>query len=437
MTILDQQLPYPSSSDFKRETQSRKRKLSDLEVETFEETAPKRPRVTDHSTQTERLPHDPIAYWLVHNQWPESFGQEGEAMPPRSTSNSKSTSQDSSNKRKSESTHRTDYLERLEEHGIYMKTSTQMQKASKELCTTYLQDNREPTQWSCFPREKIPQVLERIESLSESRIQRDVMPWVVPSAENLFFSEELQEDWIGDEVQTNWSMCQTLGGTRPKPDYTAGLRRKAFTKDEIRKLLNHSAPSQPFLFTPELSFPFLICEAKSGDEGLNKARRQNIHSASIAVNAIIELYKAAYGGSDPSQVEGLYGQVLVFTVSHSHSVVYLYGHYAVPADDSKRLEFYRYEIALFSLSLDDGRDRYRAYSFVRNIYEKFAPEHRKRIKDAAAQLELPGERTGLSFDAFSLLLEEGDSQPNSQDTVSQADSAFLLPGTPASASRNN
>lgn len=397
----------------------------------------KRSRVADTSTQTEDQKYDPITHWVVNDCWPQSFGHEVITMAQNCASTPKTASQDSSSKRKSDTTHRTDRLERMAEHGVFMKNSALIQKSSKELCSEYLRGDRKPLYWSCFPPEKIPDILERIDGLNEGRIQRDVMPWVVPSAENLFYSNELTVDWIGDEVQAEWKRCQTLGSTRPKPDYTAGLLRKAFTKDELQKLQNYCAPWRPFLFTPELSFPFLICEAKSGDEGLNKAHRQNIHSASIAVKAIIELYRAAFGGSDPHRIGELYGQILVFTISHNHNIAYLHGHYAVLAEDSsEKLEFYRYEIALFSLSLDDGRDRYRSYSFVRNVYEKFAPEHRRRIRDAAACLEGPGERTGLSSSASSLALAESDLQTNSQDTPSQDDGVFQTPGLPASASRN-
>ncbi|MCJ1445297.1 MAG: hypothetical protein MMC23_005802, partial [Stictis urceolatum] len=244
-----QQIPSPSSSEFKGEKQSRKRKRLGSVEELYDEIAPKKPHVIDHSTQTEYLSHDPIEHWVVNDQWPGFFGQEEEAMAPRSTSAPKSTSQESSNKRKSESTHRTDYLERIAAHGIFMKSTAQIQESSKELCKSYLQGSLEPTQWPCYPPEKISEVLERIDGLSESRIQRDVMPWVAPSAENLFFSGELKENWLGDDVQADWARCQTLGGTRPKPDYTAGLLRKAFTKEEIRKLQDYSAPSRPFLFT--------------------------------------------------------------------------------------------------------------------------------------------------------------------------------------------
>lgn len=44
--------------------------------------------------------------------------------------------------------------------------------------------------------------------------------------------------------------------------------------------------------TNDILFPFLACEAKCGEVGLAVADRQNAHSASIAVNAIVQLYKA-------------------------------------------------------------------------------------------------------------------------------------------------
>ena len=347
--------------------------------------------------------------------------------------NQSNASQDSSSKRKSSSTHRSDRLERLADNGIFMKNSALTLKSSKDLCSNYLRGDRKPSWWPSYPPEKIPNVLDRIAGLNEGRIQRDVLPWVVPSAENLFYCGEPIQDWIGEEIQTEWNKCATMGSTRPKPDYTAGLLRKAFTKDEVEKLRNYASPARPFLFTPELSFPFLVCEAKSGDEGINKAHRQNIHSASLAVRAIIELYRAAFSKSDPDRVSELFGKVLVFTIAHNHDIVHLYGHYAVVADDpSEKLEFYRYQIALFSLSLDEGRDRYRTYNFVQNVYEKFAPEHRERIKHAAAYLEAPYQRIGLSFPASSMALEESDSQANSQETLSQNDIVFQVPGVPAS-----
>jgi hypothetical protein len=101
-----------------------------------------------------------------------------------------------------------------------------------------------------------------------------------------------------------------MGGTRPRPDYTAGFLPNAFTH-EIEKLEDYASPEKPFLFTSsDFCFPFLMCEIKTAKQGLDPAHRQNMHSASISVRAIIELYKAAFGTENPDRVKALSGQVM-------------------------------------------------------------------------------------------------------------------------------
>ena len=120
----------------------------------------------------------------------------------------------------------------------------------------------------------------------------------------------------GNRAPVSFSGC-LMGSTGPKPDYVAGLRRKAFSKDIFEKLQDYATPFRPFLFTPDICYPFLIAEAKTGNEGLAKADRQNIHSVSITVRSIIELHWAAYGIKDAC-VKALYGQALIFTTVLGH-----------------------------------------------------------------------------------------------------------------------
>jgi len=332
------------------------------------------------------------------------------------------------NKRKSESTHRSNRLERLAENGVFMKSSSLIQKSSKDLCHDLMKGDRQPTQHSPFPPEQLLEVLERVQGLNEARVQRDITPWVVPSAEVLFFCGELDANIIGDEVNAEWTRCATICSTRPKPNYVAGLLPSAFTKDEMQKLMNYASPPTPVFFTPELCFPFLIYEV---EQGLNKADRQNIHSASIAVKGVMELFKTAFGDNS-ERVKDLYGQVLVFTVSHEHDKVCLYGHYAATSE-ADELQYYRYQIALISLSAKDGADKFVTYNFVRNVYDKFAPMHQQRIQDASALLPRIQERTNLFFSASELALEDTQSQSNSQDSQSQVGSDYKTPRLPASA----
>lgn len=345
-------------------------------------------------------------------------------------------SQRLSRKRKSTSLHHSDCLERLAENGIYMRASALMQRSSKDLCFSFLEGDRTPTQYPCYPPEQLDNVLDRIQCLNEARLQRDITPWIVPSAENLYLSGEITPDYIGEEIQAEWTRYATMGSTRPKPDYTAGLLRKAFTKEEIEKLQYNVSFERPWLFTPNLCFPFLMCEAKTGLEGIDKADRQNMHSASIAVRTIIELYKAAFGTTAPDRVNELYGQVLAFSVSHNNGLVNLYGHYAVLSDDwAGELKFYRYGIDMFSLIMHDGAERHKSYNFVLNVYEKFASEHRKRIKDALAFLPAPAKQTGLPFTASDLALEEMDSQPDSQNVTWQDNRASNTSPEPPSVAK--
>ncbi|KAI9684496.1 MAG: hypothetical protein M1829_002306 [Trizodia sp. TS-e1964] len=195
------------------------------------------------------------------------------------------------------------------------------------------------------------------------------MPWVVPSAEVLYILGELKINYIWDGIDVEWTNCVVMGSTKPKPDYVAALSHLAYTADELDKLEYCSV-------------------------GFTESNRQNIHSACIAVKAIFDLYEKAFSKTDPHRLKELNGKILVFSVSHNHEDSKFYGHYAVPnPSDSKKLVFYRKYIKGYNLAVSEGEDVYKAYNFVFNIYEKFAPQHLRRIKDALANLPNSKERT--------------------------------------------
>lgn len=146
------------------------------------------------------------------------------------------------------------------------------------------------------------------------------------------------------------------------------------------------------------------------------------------------LYREAFGhGSD--RVLQLYGEVLVFFVSHDNDCILIYGHFAVAEPDfPEGLKYYRHPIVILSLTVRRGADIYMAYNFVMNVYEDFAPVHRKRIKDAVEKLPKPSQKTGLSFATSDMFLNESDSQQDSQEM--QGDNTFRKPSEPASSSQN-
>jgi hypothetical protein len=160
-----------------------------------------------------------------------------------------------------------------------------------------------------------------------------------------------------------------------------------------------------------------------GENGLNIADRQNAHSASMAVNAILQLYREAETFREESRsvsrAEELHRKILIFSISHDHIWVNIYGHYALI--DGAKITFHRHPIRSFNLTDRDGNDRWTAYKFVRKVYDHFAPIHLKRIQSAVARLREPDLEPCTSV-ANADESEQADSQemarsaPTSQDT---------------------
>ncbi|KAF7506537.1 hypothetical protein GJ744_011683 [Endocarpon pusillum] len=81
-------------------------------------------------------------------------------------------------------------------------------------------------------------------------------------------------------------------------------------------------------------FPFLTCEVKCGAAALDIADRQNVHSMTIAVRSVVELYRAIEREKEFNR------EILAFSISHDHRSVRIYGHY--PVIDRDRVTFYRH-----------------------------------------------------------------------------------------------
>ena len=165
-------------------------------------------------------------------------------------------------------------------------------------------------------------------------------------------------------------------------------------------------------------FPFFTCEVKCGAAALDIADRQNAHSMTIAVRGIVELYRAV------KREKELNREILAFSISHGHRSVRIYGHY--PVIDGDKVTFYRHPIHEFSFMTLEGKDKWTAYKFTKNVYDVWMPTHLKRICSAIDQLppsldfQVQGhgvqstEATGLSQDMGSLL-----SESSNVDTASQ------------------
>ena len=171
---------------------------------------------------------------------------------------------------------------------------------------------------------------------------------------------------------------------RPQPDFSVGFGRYSFTQDQMVKLKQFvgepmSQVTAYFSATTRMFFPFLTCEVRCGVAALDIADRQNSHSGTVAVRAIVELYKSV------KREEELHREILAFSISHDNESVRIYGHY--PVIEGSKITFYRHPIRSFSFVEMDGGERWTTYRFTKNVYDHHAPKMLKLICSAIDDLQ--------------------------------------------------
>ena len=249
-----------------------------------------------------------------------------------------------------------------------------------------------------------------IEDRNEAMVIQDVSRLLVPSAKNLAVYGDRNLDILIENVNEAWTESIPVEGPRPQPDYSVGFRRSAFSDEQLHKLgplVGSVFDTSFFVATYRMYFPFLTCEVKCGAAALDIADRQNAHSMTIAVRSVIELYRTV------KREKELDREILAFSVSHDHSAVRIYSHYAVITDSETT--FYRHPIKKFDFTSEEGADKWTAFKFTKNVYDVWMPTHLERICSAVDQLpssldfevsDQPGaqsEASGLSQDMGSLL----------------------------------
>ncbi|UKZ74009.1 hypothetical protein TrVFT333_001663 [Trichoderma virens FT-333] len=125
-------------------------------------------------------------------------------------------------------------------------------------------------------------------------------------------------------------------------------------------------------------FPFLTCEVKGEATALDVTDRQNAYSMTLAVRGVTELFRAL------KREREVHRQILAYSFSHDHWSVRIHGHYPViEGDDTK---YSRHPICVFDFIDLDGREKWAAYQFAKNVYDLWMPSHFKKICSAIDQL---------------------------------------------------
>ncbi|PHH67711.1 hypothetical protein CDD82_1181 [Ophiocordyceps australis] len=218
---------------------------------------------------------------------------------------------------------------------------------------------------------------------NKARVIQDISRLIVPSAESLATMGAKHLDILTESVNEGWKSSISLTSTRPQPDYSVGFRRDAFSEDQLARLSPFigdlfAGDKSFFMSTYSMYFPFLTCEVKCGAAALDIADRQNAHSMTLAVRGIVKLFRAVNLEDEVNR------KILAFSVSHDHQSVRIYGHY--PVITAKDIKYYRHPIRKFDFTELDGKEKWTAYQFTKNVYDIWMPKHFKDICSAIDQL---------------------------------------------------
>ncbi|KAK3336927.1 hypothetical protein B0T19DRAFT_350815 [Cercophora scortea] len=376
---------------------------------------------------------DPVAFWAKEGRWPEEqdwpeeTSEKGVSMDrllarkksssylrKRAISATSATPSDQKPREEKSAPYRDPrYKTLLETKGSYMdKSELGIIDESKTLCQTLLETVQAEPQHSLFRSDIFDSTCRNVEDRDEARVIRDISPLIVPPAEIVYlYSGASHLKHLIESVNEGWNNSVPLTGTRPQPDYSVGFKRNAFTKDQLAKLSPFigdfiTGDQSFFMSTYYMYFPFLTCEVKCGIAALDTADRQNAHSMTLAVRGIAELFRVLGREDEVNR------KILAFSISHDHRLVRIYGHY--PVITGEDIKYYRHPIHEFSFTALDGKDRWTAYRFTKNVYDIWMPKHFEDLCSAINQLP-----SDLDFDVPPLSEATGLSQDLGQSSIGE------------------
>jgi hypothetical protein len=281
---------------------------------------------------------------------------------------------------------RASYETVLATKGSFMdKFDEDIEKANSDLCQTLLYSEQTYPQNSLFRDDLFDITCRKVRNRNESMVVRDISQLITPSAQTLATYSATNLDHLIESVNEGWNCAEPFYGPRPQPDYSVGFGRSAFTDDQLEKLkpFVDEVPdtfTSHFMATWQMYFPFLTCEVKCGAAALDVADRQNAHSMTLAVRGVVELFRMV------KREKELHREILAFSVSHDHRTIRIYGHY--PVLDGEKTTFYHHAIHTFDFTSLNGKEKWTAYKFTKNVYNIWMPTHLNRICSAIDDLPL-------------------------------------------------
>lgn len=316
-----------------------------------------------------------------------------------------------------------EYEIRLEEKGSYMREYDDVDddkgENMKTLCKNFLESDQTFPQDSLFRDDLFKKTCEKVRNRNEAIVIQDITRLIVPSAQNLAIYGAKHLNHLYETVNEGWNSAVEFEGTRPQPDYSVGFGRSAFSQEQLNKLKPFvgepgSKLLTHFMATTRMYFPFLTCEVKCGAAALDVADRQNAQSMSVAIRALVGLFRCV------KREKELDLEILAFSISHDHRSVRIYGHY--PVIEGDKTTFYRHPIHTFDFTALDGREKWTAYKFVKNVYDHHSPKVHELICSAIDDLPACINSDLSQSASFSQSKPQSSQQSNAESALDEDDS---------------
>ncbi|KAL7922889.1 hypothetical protein ACQKWADRAFT_291716 [Trichoderma austrokoningii] len=243
----------------------------------------------------------------------------------------------------------------LQTNGCFLnKPSIGIDDKSKDLCLELLTSGQTMPQDSLFRDDLFDITCNRVSYRNGARVLYDITPLIVPSAESLFIHGSSHLEILRESINECWHSSIPLSPPRLHPSYSVGFDRYAFSPEQMTKLEPYIGDLMIgdrsfFLATSYMYFPFLTCEVKCTAGSLNVAGLQNAHSMTLAIRAIVKLFRLV------GRENELHRQVLAFSISHDNRYVRIYGHY--PAIIGKDVRYCRHLIQDYSFWTMNGIEK--------------------------------------------------------------------------------
>ncbi|KAJ5267850.1 hypothetical protein N7478_010658 [Penicillium angulare] len=282
------------------------------------------------------------------------------------------------------------YVTILETKGCFMQPSPAGPMPDDiALCERLLHQPIATPQGTLFDDEYIDRFHYALRNRSEARLLVDLHPLIMPSAENQFIRGTQGLRDVIDGYNDPWLKTEPIYGPKPQPDHARGLKWSVFTESQRRKLGIRPDEKSPYTAREDMYFPYLTAEIKCGNQALELADRQNMHSMCIALRAVVSLCQAA------GCTEEVHRRILGFSISHELDGFRIYGYY--PEFEEDKVLFYRWPIA--QPNAWTLEDRWTCYRFVKNVDREFLRIHTDRLMRVIGRVPDPEDDTlGIDVD---------------------------------------